>query len=588
MTPRSVVALALTLAASCAAPPPRPPATTVTLPSFRAPAVPLFVQTPYLNTWLCGDRLADEVPKLWNGQIKGMTGVVKIDGKAYRLMGMPTSSLPALKQDSIRILPTRTVFEFSHEDLRLSLEFTSPTDPRDLRLLSLPVGLLRAEVWSGAPHAVQLYFDITGEWAVGSSEHRITWDGLFRIRPSQPRLFHETYNYPDWGDVHWVPVEPATSLYGVHQEVRKSFTDGGSPRRDTRYPRAANDDWPVFAHVWDLGKVQKPVLRRLVLGHVRRDIAGFYGTTCPAYWTKHYADGDALIAAVVSDFDAIRDRAAAVDADVLSRAHAAGGTPLACLAALAFRQTFAAQELALHGDQVFYLSKSMDISGVSAMQSLDVLYPASSALLAFNPELLRMQLAPLLEALGRSDWREPNVMADLGAYPNAGGQITPGAARIQSTAQLALLARLAGGPAVPDRFLQQLPGGDPFGVVDASRDRIRADLLVDRLLGLQRVSGEDATREIARVRAAAGKYGTPFEARKSTVRIDALGWLAALGTRADREAIASEVLRFYAETPSRVPAPDRYEPDTVRPAGTQARAVLGAVFAPLLLPTETK
>jgi hypothetical protein len=230
----------------------------------------------------------------------------------------------------------------------------------------------------------------------------------------------------------------------------------------------------------------------------------------------------------------------------------------------------------------------MDISGVSAMQSLDVLYPASSALLAFNPELLRMELAPLLEALGRSDWREPNVMADLGAYPNAGGQIAPVAARTQSTAQLALLARLAGGPGVPDRYLQQLPGGDSFGVVDAPRDRIRADLLVDRLLGLQRASSEDGNREIARVRAAAGKYGTPFELRKPTVRVDALGWIAALGTRADREAIASEVLRFYAETPSRVPAPDRYEPESGRPTGTQARAVLGAVFAPLLLPPGTK
>jgi hypothetical protein len=579
----------LSLAAACAMPPPAPPpAPAITLPSFRAPAVPLFVQTPYLNTWLCGDRLSDEVPKLWNGQIKGMTALLKIDGKAYRLMGMPTSTLPALKQDSIRILPTRTVFEFSQDDLRLSLEFLSPTDPRDLRLLSLPVGLLRAEVSSAAPHSVQLYFDITGEWAVGSSDQRITWDGLFRIRPSQPRLFHETYNYPDWGDVHWAPVEPATSTYGVHLSVRKTFTDGGSAPRDTRYPRAANDDWPVFAHSWDLGKVQKAVVRRLVLGHVRREIASFYGTTCPAYWTRHYADGPALITAVCSEFDAIRERALAVDAEVISRAHAAGGTPLACLAALAFRQAYAGQELAFYGDQVFYLSKSMDLSGVSATQSLDVLYPASSALMAFNPELLKMELAPIFQALARSDWREPNVMADLGAYPNATGQIAPAAARPLATAQLALLSRLAGGPAVPERFLQQFPGADAFAALDAPRDHIRADLLVDRLLGLGKVSEDDAVKEVARVRAAAGKYGTAFEAKKPGVRVDALLWIAALGTRAQRIEIASEVLRFYSETPARVPAADRYDPDTVRPAGTQARAVLGAVFAPLLLPPSTK
>ncbi len=589
MIRRSVAGILLSLAAACAAPPPPPPlAPVVPLPSFRAPAVPLFVQTPYLHTWLCGDRLSDDVPKLWNGQIKGMTGIVKIDGKAYRFMGMPTSTLPALRQDSIRILPTRTVFEFSQDDLRLTLEFLSPTDPRDLRLLSLPVGLLRTEISAATPHAVQLYFDITGEWAVGSSDQRITWDGLFRIRPSQPRLFHETYNYPDWGDVHWAPVEPATSTYGVHLAVRKAFTDGGSPSRDTRYPRAANDDWPVFAHAWDLGKVQKPVVRRLVLGHVRREIALFYGATCPAYWTRHYSDGAGLIAAVCSEFDVIRERAAAVDVEVIARAHAAGGTPLACLAALAFRQSFAAQELALYGDQVFYLSKSMDLSGISATQSLDAIYPGAPALLAFNPELLKFELAPIFEALARSDWREPNVMADLGAYPTATGQIAPGAARPLATAQLALLSRLAGGPVVPDRFLQQLPGADAFAVVDVPRDRIRADFLVDRLLGLRKVSEDDVVKELARVRAAAGKYGTAFEAKKSGVRVDALLWIAALGTRAQRLEIASEVLKYYGDTPARVPAPDRYDPDTVRPAGTQARPVLGSVFAPLLLPPSTK
>src|SRR5262245_47838982 len=69
---RSLPAALLLLAACAAPPPPSPAAPRVELPAFRAPAVPLFVQTPYLHTWLCGDRLAEEAPKLWNGQIKGL------------------------------------------------------------------------------------------------------------------------------------------------------------------------------------------------------------------------------------------------------------------------------------------------------------------------------------------------------------------------------------------------------------------------------------------------------------------------------------------------------------------------------------
>jgi len=580
--------MVLALLSACATVPAAPLPAPIALSPFRAPAVPLFVQTPYLNVWLCGDRLADESPKLWNGQIKGMTGILKIDGKAYRFLGMPISNLPALRQDSVRILPTRTVFEFSQDDVRLTLEFLSPMDPRDLRLLSLPVGLLRAELSSATPRSLQLYFDITGEWAVGSSDRRITWDGLFRIRPAQPRPFRETYNYPDWGEVHWTPVEPAISQYGVFQDVRKSFTDGGSPQRDTRYPRAASDDWPVFAHSWDLGKVQKPVVRRLVLGHVRRDLVDYYGTACPAYWTKYYSDGPTLISAVLSEFESIRTRAAAVDADVLTRAHAAGGAPLACLASLAFRQAFAANELALHDDQVYYFSKSMDISGVSAIQSLDVLYPSSSALLAFNPALLRMQLAPILDALHRGDWKESQVPEDLGTYPVVSGQTSPGAPRLQATAQLLLLARMAGSPPPPERFAKALSEADParaaLKILEGAHDRVRTDLFVDRLLDITGLKEEDLARDAAQVRGRAGKYGTPVDPRRQAVHVDALLWTAAISNAADREAFASEVMRFYAESSVRVPAADRYEGDTGRPSGTQARPVLGSIFAPLLLP----
>jgi hypothetical protein len=595
--------LALSLLAGCVSAVRYPDLPRVDLPAFRVPAVPLFVQTPYLNTWLCGDRLADEAPKLWNGQVKGMAGMLKIDGKGYRFLGMPTSTLPALRQDSVRVLPTRTIFEFSQDDVRLRLEFLSPMDPRDLRLLSLPVGLLRAELAAEKPHAVQLYFDVTGEWAVGSSDRRITWDGLFRIRPSQPRLFRETYNYPDWGELHWVAVDAATSEYGILEDVRQAFLKGTSPQRDTRYPRAANDDWPVFAHTWDLGKVDKPVVRRLVLGHARRDVVDFYGTACPAYWTRHYASASAMIAAVVSEYELIRARAAAIDTEVVSRAHAAGGPALACLAALSFRQTFAASELGLYGERPFYFTKSMDLAGGSALQSLDLLFPSSPALLAFNPALLRMQLAPIFEALRRGDWREPQVMPDLGVYPVAAGAIGGGTPRAQSTAELALLARMAGGSegsAELQKPLLALAESEPTlrsalalgpasagprlnRALEAPRNQIRVDLYVDRVLGLGMAPPDAVSHEIAEVRTKAGKYGAPFDDRKPVVHVDSMLWIAALAERPEREAIAAAALRFYADTATRVPAPDQFESDAPRPAGTQARPVLGAVFAPLLL-----
>jgi hypothetical protein len=244
----------------------------------------------------------------------------------------------------------------------------------------------------------------------------------------------------------------------------------------------------------------------------------------------------------------------------------------------------------------------MDISGVSAIQSLDVLYPASSALLAFNPALLKMQLAPIFEALRRGDWREVHAMADLGAYPAASGQISPAASRAQASAELALLAKMAGGPegrAELQALAAPLAESDPTirsaialgpaaaprmkRALEAPRDVIRADVFVDRLLGSGMVSSDAVTQELEELRSRLGKYGTPFESRKRIVHVDALLWMAALAEPAQREEIVASALRFYTATPTRVPAPDQYESETARPAGTQARPVIGAVFAPLLL-----
>ncbi len=59
----------------------------------------------------------------------------------------------------------------------MTLTFLSPVEPGDLRRQSMPLSYITAEVRStdGAAHAVQLYFDISGEWASGDSGTKIGW-----------------------------------------------------------------------------------------------------------------------------------------------------------------------------------------------------------------------------------------------------------------------------------------------------------------------------------------------------------------------------------------------------------------------------
>ncbi|HXG62752.1 MAG TPA: DUF5127 domain-containing protein [Planctomycetota bacterium] len=614
-------------------------------PAFRAPAFPLFVQTPYLNIWLCGDRLADDSPKLWNGAVKGMAGMLKIDGRAYRFLGLPGSPLPSLRQDSARVLPTRTEFLFSQDDVALRLEFLSPADPRDLELLALPVGYLRAEIACARPRRIELYLDLTAEWAVGSSDRRVTWDGRFRLRPSQPRLFRETHNWPDWGEVHWAALdEPAASYVGPAQDLRRAFAEGKPPDRDARFPRAASDGWPAFAHVWELGSVKEPVTRRALVALTRREAALFYGDVCPAAWTRRFPDGEALVRFASSAAEEIRARAARVDAEVLARARAAGGEPLAALAALAFRQALAAGEPVRHGDRTYVLSKSLEIGGPSPVQSLETLYVASPLALAFNPDLLRMHIEPILEAVRRGFWRERFAPRDLGTYPLATGPSAPSEPGLDATAALLLLATAAGrhDPEFAREYAAVLrkmadflhdalsspqaapsavvPEGDAGPVLrailalacfpelrsraeallrdwttraraevhtaralnDPSGWSLKPDLFADRMLGLHFFPSDWGPREAAFARARSGRFGAPADHLKNQARADALLWIAGLAPRDGREALAADLLRLYSETPTRVPPAERYETDSGRQTGTPARPALGAVFAPVL------
>ncbi|HXX92444.1 MAG TPA: DUF5127 domain-containing protein, partial [Planctomycetota bacterium] len=289
------------------------------LPSFRAPAIPLIVQSPALHVWLFGDRITEDSPKLWNGQVKGMAGLLKVDGKAYRFLGMPGSPIPAMRQEAVRVWPTRTEFDLAVEDVRLKLEFLSPLDPRDLEMLSLPVAFVRVEVSTRTGRKIQLHLDITGEWAVGSTDRRIDFDGAFRIRPSQPRLFRETSSFPDWGSIHWVALDPAVSRSGADAEVRQAFVDGSAPKRSLPYPRAANDDWPVFSHAWDLGTVKEPIARRALLAHLRREAVEFFGRPCLSYWAGSGANEAALLARASSTYESLRSRLSALDQEVLAR-----------------------------------------------------------------------------------------------------------------------------------------------------------------------------------------------------------------------------------------------------------------------------
>ena len=61
--------------------------------ALRQPSVPLFCNDPYFSIWSPFDHLNDGTTRHWSDAEKAMDGILRVDGKCYRFMGAPRTTL---------------------------------------------------------------------------------------------------------------------------------------------------------------------------------------------------------------------------------------------------------------------------------------------------------------------------------------------------------------------------------------------------------------------------------------------------------------------------------------------------------------
>ena len=81
---------------------------------FRPPSVPLVAHDPYFSIWSPSDNLYDSETVHWTGKEQPMHSIIRIDGKAFRLMGSQPASLETIKQIDVTVFPTRTVYNLGN------------------------------------------------------------------------------------------------------------------------------------------------------------------------------------------------------------------------------------------------------------------------------------------------------------------------------------------------------------------------------------------------------------------------------------------------------------------------------------------
>ncbi|KAI2618159.1 glutaminase A [Hypoxylon sp. NC1633] len=410
----------------------------------RPPAIPLAVKGPYLNSWLDvgsdggnGGHLAGEWAKFWTQQVTGWTGFIRVDGTAYTWLGAAPGA-DVVDQLEFSYTSTRSSFVMSVADkVEMNITFLSPVTPNDLRRQSLVFSYLEVTVSAldGGAHDVQLYADVSAEWASGSLDSIVTWDyqsadgvayHTFQLQDQAP--ISETNNQANWGTWFWSTQDGENLSWqsGEDTVVRGAFITGGSlpNSKDSNY-RAVQDKWPVFGFAHNLGSVGSGSVSILYTIGITQDGAvsllgtGSDLTVYPALWNDYFGSNVEAMTFFYNDYPEAARLATELDNKVAADSLAAAGQNYLTLTSLSVRQTFGAlQFTGTDSDPLVFLK---EISSNSDIQTVDVIFPAIPLILYTNPTLLNYLLKPLFLNQENGHYPNTNAIHDLGTFPVARG-----------------------------------------------------------------------------------------------------------------------------------------------------------------------
>jgi hypothetical protein len=405
---------------------------------LRPPAVPLVACDPYFSIWSRGDRLTDVDTTHWTGKGQPMTGLVRIDGKGYRVMGREPAEMAALPQTKVEVLPTRTICTFTGGGVQLTLTFMTAALPEDLDVLSRPVTYLTWAVRStdGQAHQVSVYFDARSAIACNTPEQAVNFQNAdntdikaWRVGTvEQPVLQKRGDDLRiDWGYFYVAlpAAGPGNLTADTAEAARAAFMANGklpgSAAAATLQNNGRNDS--VIAYAADLGSIRTNVVSCwLMLAYDDLYSIQYMKKNLRPYWRRHGWEAADLLKASARDYESLQRRCVAFDLGLMRDLQKAGGENYSLLGALAYRQCFAAGKfVADDNGQPLQFCKENHSNG--CISTSDVFYPMSPQFLLFGPTLAKSFIVPFMNYAASERWKFPFAPHDLGTYPQANGQV---------------------------------------------------------------------------------------------------------------------------------------------------------------------
>ena len=288
-------------------------------PTLRPPAVPLVASDPYFSIWSMADRLTDDTTRHWTRREHPLVSLIRIDGKAYRLMGDEPKDVPALPQVGLQVLPTRTIYDFDDGQVHVTLTFMTPALPDDLDVLARPLTYLTWDVRSvDGERARRL--DLRQRQRAAGGQHARPGGRLGARDDRRPDGAAGRDGRPDAPPAGRRRHPDRLGLRLRRRARRRRPRRRSAPSRDAarrassttatlpddddaRMPRAANDDEPVLAFVFDLGQVgAEPVSRHLMIAYDEIYAIKFLGQKLRPYWRRDGATPADLLQAAERDY----------------------------------------------------------------------------------------------------------------------------------------------------------------------------------------------------------------------------------------------------------------------------------------------
>ena len=376
------------------------------------PAYPLFVKDPYFSIWAQTEKLNDKDVIFWTGAEKKICGYIRVNGKLYCFLGDDKSCEQA-EQQGLSVSSFTTDYVFTAGGVQLKLSFVSPLPPNNLKLLSCPVCYVNYEVTGKAD--TQVIFVVDQGICYNQSEilpvrggtvkqdgYRVSFFGLKRQLP----LSDDSDRFgADWG--FWYLSGGET--YYVAQKESKKFLESSTLPEFVR-----GDDRKVLLSVND-GKSGK-----VMLGFDDTVSVRYFGDILKGYYLYENTIFDALdyIFRNAKEVDGELEK---FDTDLCAKADKYGKEYINILKA-SLRQSVGAHKLVKDKEgNILFLSKECYSNG--CMGTVDVSYPSMPLYLLYNPELVRGMIRPIFKFAKYPVWQYDFAPHDIGAYPNACGQV---------------------------------------------------------------------------------------------------------------------------------------------------------------------